>query len=163
MSAKAFRLTASQKLLYRILGVVFWMAIWALVAAIVDRELLLPSPFVTLKRLGELVVTAPFWRATLTSLVRIAVGFAAGALVGTLLAIPTALLRPADLIMSPMNTVIRATPVASFIILALVWTEAGRVPSFIAFLMVAPIVWNALKTAIQIGRASCRERVYWPV
>ncbi|MBE6637732.1 MAG: ABC transporter permease subunit [Ruminococcaceae bacterium] len=149
MRAKAAQLTTAQKLIYRTLSVVFWTALWAFAAAIVDRELLLPSPFVTLRRLCELAVTAVFWKATLTSLLRIAVGFAVGALIGTLLAVPTALFRPADLLMSPMNTVIRATPVASFIILALVWIESGRVPSFIAVLMVTPIVWNALKTAIR--------------
>ncbi|MBE6622096.1 MAG: ABC transporter permease subunit [Ruminococcaceae bacterium] len=136
-------------LLYIVISAVFWTALWALAAHLIGMELLLPSPLRTVTRLAELAVTAEFWRAAGMSLLRIGTGFLMGVLAGTLLAVPTALLRPADILFSPLNTVVRATPVASFIILALVWIERGRVPSFIAFLMVTPIVWSSLKTAIQ--------------
>ncbi len=136
-------------LLYIAISAVFWTALWALAAHLVGKELLLPSPLRTTTRLFQLAATADFWIAAGTSLLRIGIGFLAGVLAGTLLAIPTALLRPADALFSPLNTVVRATPVASFIILALVWIESGRVPSFIAFLMVTPIVWSSLKTAIR--------------
>ena len=36
---------------------------------------------------------------------------------------------------------IKATPVASFIILSLVWLGTAAVPIFMAFLMVLPIIW----------------------
>ena len=61
----------------------------------------------------------------------------------------TSFSRMLDSLFSPVGTVIRATPVASFIILALVWLKASNVPSFISFLMVTPIVWGALKAAIE--------------
>ena len=139
----------TSSLLYILISAVFWTALWALAAHLVGKELLLPSPLRTVTRLAELAVTADFWRAAGMSILRIGVGFWMGVLVGTLLAIPTALFRSADLLFAPLNTVIRATPVASFIILALVWIESGRVPTFIAFLMVTPIVWSSLKTALQ--------------
>jgi len=139
----------TSSLLYILISAVFWTALWALAAHLVGEELLLPSPLRTVTRLAELAVTADFWRAAGMSILRIGVGFLMGVMAGTLLAVPTAILRPADLLFAPLNTVIRATPVASFIILALVWIESGRVPSFIAFLMVTPIVWSSLKTAIQ--------------
>jgi NitT/TauT family transport system permease protein len=41
-------------------------------------------------------------------------------------------------------TVIKATPVASFIILALIWMGAANVPTFITVLIVLPIVWTNL-------------------
>jgi NitT/TauT family transport system permease protein len=136
-------------ILFTLLSAVFWTALWALAARIVDSELMLPSPARTFTRLLELGTTVAFWRSAATSLLRIGAGFLAGVIFGTLLAIPTALSRGADILFSPLNTLIRATPVASFIILTLIWIESGRVPSFIAFLMVTPIVWSALKTAIQ--------------
>ena len=145
-------------LLYILISAVFWTALWALAAHLVGKELLLPSPLRTVTRLAKLAVTAEFWQAAGMSILRIGIGFLMGVLIGTLLAIPTALFRPADLLFAPLNTVIRATPVASFIILALVWIESGRVPTFIAFLMVTPIVWSSLKTALQNVDPSLTER-----
>ena len=44
--------------------------------------------------------------------------------------------------------VVRSTPVASFIILALVWMNKRSVPVFTSFLMVMPIVWSNISTGI---------------
>ncbi len=137
-----------RSLLYFIISAVFWTALWAFAAYFVNRKLLLPSPFDTAVRLGQLAITREFWLTAGFSLGRILLGFAAGVAVGSLLAITTALSLGADILLAPLNTVIRATPVASFIILTLVWMKSGHIPSFIAFLMVTPIVWSSLKSAI---------------
>lgn len=136
------------KIISVLISAVFWTALWEFLALAVDRELLLPSPVTTAKRLFELAGTLSFWKTAGMSLLRIAAGFLCGSLAGTLLAVLTAASKIFDTLFSPVGTVIRATPVASFIILALVWLKASNVPSFISFLMVTPIVWNALKTAI---------------
>ena len=44
-------------------------------------------------------------------------------------------------LIQPMLAVIRATPVASFIILALVWLSAGNVPILTGLLIVMPVVY----------------------
>lgn len=136
------------KILNKIIAAVFWLAVWEVAALAVDRELLLPSPIRVIARLGELSLTLPFWRAAGASLLRVAQGYLAGVVAGTLFAVVTASSRIADGMLAPLNTVIRATPIASFIILALVWIKSSNVPSFISFLMVTPIVWSSLKTAI---------------
>ena len=48
----------------------------------------------------------------------------------------------------PLLTVVRSTPVASFIILALVWIKRDNVAIFIAFLMVLPILWGNVSRGI---------------
>jgi NitT/TauT family transport system permease protein len=49
----------------------------------------------------------------------------------------------------PVIRVIRATPVSSFIILALIWLSTSSVPIFASFLMVFPIVWENVYKGIQ--------------
>ena len=61
------------------------------------------------------------------SLGRIFGGFALGAAAGTLLAVITSALSWADWLFRPMVKVIRAVPVASFIVLVLLWASTGRV------------------------------------
>jgi NitT/TauT family transport system permease protein len=48
-----------------------------------------------------------------------------------------------------MLNVIKATPVASFIILALIWLKSYRISAFIAFLMVLPMVWANVSEGIK--------------
>ena len=46
-------------------------------------------------------------------------------------------------------TVIKSTPVASFIILALVWLGTSPLPAFISFLMVYPLIFTNVRAGIQ--------------
>ena len=100
---------------------VLWLVLWQLVCVLVDMELLVVSPLTVLRRLTELGRTASFWQYAFYSLGRIIAGFALGSVVGTLLAIGCSMSGFARAFFSPAITVIKSTPVASFIILALVW------------------------------------------
>ena len=67
--------------------------------------------------------------------------FALGVMSGCAVAALTASFGWADALLRPALTAVRATPVASFIILALVWMSSGTVPVFAGALMALPIVW----------------------
>lgn len=119
----------------------FWLCLWALAAHLTGRELLLPGPLAVLLRLWELAGTSAFWRAALMTLWRILWGAAAGVLLGTLLAVLTCRFRFLEALLSPLLTIIRSTPVASFILLVLIWVGRDTVPSVIVILMVTPVLW----------------------
>ena len=51
-------------------------------------------------------------------------------------------LTAAEALLRPVLRIVKATPVASFIILALVWIPSPGVPVFTSFLMVFPIVFE---------------------
>lgn len=127
----------------------FWLAVWQIISMLVAQELLVPAPLAVLKTLGWLVVTAEFWKTAGVSLLRITAGFAAGMAAGALAAVLTTRYRAADLLLSPVMRVIRATPVASFIILALVWIRTGWLPAFTSLLMVLPLVWGNVEKGIR--------------
>ncbi|NLX93827.1 MAG: ABC transporter permease subunit [Clostridiales bacterium] len=126
-----------------------WLTIWQAAYLLVRQEILLPSPWQTLARLWELAQTAEFWTASLLSLLRIVEGFVLGVVAGTLLGVLTAASSVLYEFFHPAITVIKSTPVASFIILALVWIKKPGVPVFIAFLMVLPIIWANVSEGIR--------------
>lgn len=122
----------------------FWIGVWWLASWRVGKPLLFPSPAAVLRRLSELMQTKEFYQITANSLWNVLLGILTAVLLGCVLAIATykiAILREALL---PVMTVIKATPVASFIILALIWMGAANVPTFITVLIVLPIVWTNL-------------------
>lgn len=127
----------------------FWIAIWWVTSLLVGKEVLLPSPFATAEKLLSLIRDSAFWAQCGWSLLRILNGLFIGAVFGVFLAVLTGVLPALRIFVAPLLTVIRSTPVASFIVLALVWIGRGQVPSFAAALMVLPVIWNSVNTAIE--------------
>ncbi len=137
------------KALKVILPLLFWLIIWELVSLWVGLDLLVPSPLTVARRFVELASTSAFWRATLLTLGRIVCGALCGILLGILCAVLTCRFRPADWLLSPALRVIRAVPVASFIILVLLWFQKGIVPTVISALMVMPVIWDSFSAGIR--------------
>ena len=104
-------------------------------------------------RLGELALTGVFWKAIGWSTVRIIGGFLISCLTAVLLAIPASRWKRVRELLSPLVAAVKAVPVASFIILALVWLDSRSLSFFIAFLMVFPPVYlNVLEGICQTDR-----------
>lgn len=127
----------------------FWLGVWQLAFIFVKSELLLPSPAQTFLRLFELAATASFWQKSFFSLIRIVEGFLLGVFVGGILGIITSKIRLLKEFFKPVINLVKATPVASFIILALIWISKDGVPVFISFLMVLPVIWANVSEGIE--------------
>ncbi len=145
----------ARRALRALTALLFWLLVWHLAAGVLDwrmggrgNELLLPYPLTVLTSLLELAATASFWQTVALSLLRILAGLAAGTLLGVLLAAATSASRWAHRLLSPAIQVVRATPVASFIMLVLLWVYTGRVPTVIAALMVLPVIWANVSRGI---------------
>ena len=168
--------TGANRILKTAIAFVFWIGLWQLAAISVGQELILPAPLSVLKTLVALGGTTDFWLSALNSLLRILGGFLSGVVLGTVLAVLTSWSRLLDTLFSPALRVVRATPVASFIILALLWLGKARVPGFSAMLMVVPVIWGSVCQAIrgvdkpllemarmyQFGRAKTLRLIYIP-
>lgn len=135
----------------------FWLAVWEIISLIVGKEIILPSPLRVLKRLFYLLGTSEYHVSVLSSLLRISIGYLLGTVFGSVLAYASFFSRALGVLFSPLFTVIRATPVASFIILALVWMGKELVPAFTAFLMVLPIIYGSVLTGLESTDAALAE------
>ncbi len=141
--------TPRQKAARIILVAAIWIAVWYLAWAIIKQDILIASPVQVASRLAELVTQANFWVVTFSSLLRIVFGFLLAVAVGCVLAVLCFLSSFLYDLFSPVIRIIRATPVASFIILALIWLNTDNVPVFASFLMVFPIVWENVYQGIR--------------
>lgn len=145
-----------KSLWHKLLPPLFWLGVWQLSAFAIDRtmdgkgnELLLPYPATVAVTLFSLAQQGSFWLTVLSSLGRIVAGMVLGTGLGLLLAVLTCVCRLADELLSPAIRVIRATPVASFILLVLLWVARSWVPVVIAALMVLPVVWTNVSRGIR--------------
>ena len=126
-------------------AVAFWLLIWQLAAMAVGSDILLVSPTRVLARLGELALEGSFWLSILHSLLRIGGGVLLGTLAGAGLALLSARFCRVRELLTPLMLAVKSVPVASFIILALVWVSSKHLAVLIVFLMVLPVIYgNAL-------------------
>jgi NitT/TauT family transport system permease protein len=76
-------------------------------------------------------------------------GFLLGLFCGVLLGALAGRFPLFEILFRPWAVMIKSVPVASFIILALVWIGRTRVPSFSAFLMVLPILTGNMTAGLR--------------
>ena len=98
---------------------------------------------------GSAVLTADFYSSVLFSLGRIALGFFLALLLGTGLAWLSARFSPAGKLLAPFMLTVKSVPVASFIILALIWFSSRNLSVLISFLMVLPVVYTNVLEGIR--------------
>lgn len=143
-----------KKLILYVIAAVFWISVWYIAAFGIGNELFLPYPHTTVVAFVRLIQMSDFWIAVLNTMLTILEGCLIGCLIGILLSIPAAISSVGRTIAAPMITVLRATPVASFIILVYVIVRRLQMPIrtvslLIVIIMVIPILYNNLLSAYQ--------------
>ena len=133
----------------RIISVLLALGVWELAVRLVDNRLLLVGPVETLRCLIGLIREPAFLRAALSSSGRIMLGFVLALLTALPLAALSARYRIAEALLRPYIVTIQTVPVASFIVIALLWLSSSRLSVFIAFLMVLPVLYRNMLTGFR--------------
>lgn len=115
-----------------------WLICWQLLAMAVDNEILLAGPLGTAHRLVSLLGEGSFFLTVGKSVLRIVLGFLAGFLAALLLAAGSNRYPVLEEILSPGMALLKAVPVASFVVLLLVWWGSSVLAVAVCFLVVLP-------------------------
>lgn len=143
------------------LSVAAALLLWQAAAMLLRLPLLLPAPLAVLNRLTQLPHEPGFFAAVSGSFLRIALGFLLGLLLGTGLGAAAARFPLLRNLLGPYVLAMKSVPVASFVILALIWLSSDKLSILISFLMVFPVLYlNTLQgllavdeKAVQMARA----------
>ena len=143
-------------------AVVLALSVWQAASWAVGSALLLPGPVTVLGRLCALAVTATFRRAVAFSFCRIAGGFALALVLAFVLALAAGRWPVVEVLLRPYVLAIKAVPVASFIIICLIWMSTRQLAVFISFLMVFPVIYSNTLQGIKSADGALLEmaRVY---
>ncbi len=131
----------NKKIIRKFIIILGWLLVWQLLSLWVDNKILLVGPVTTLAALFERVVTFAFWKTIWFSFLRIGAGFLLGFSVGFLLAVLSARFQVLEEIFSPFMTLIKAVPVASFVVLFLIWWHSQVLAVAISFCVVLPQIY----------------------
>jgi len=128
----------------------FYLILWWSLSAWIDQPLLLPAPLEVGRKLLLLLPSPAFYQTLGMTLLRTLLAYFLGIAGAIVLGALCLRFRLAELLLAPLLSAIRATPVTSFIVLALVWLSSPRVPVLTGFLMTLPVVFSSL---VQSARA----------
>jgi NitT/TauT family transport system permease protein len=103
---------------------------------------LLPTPYSTLVALVNLMKEESFYKVILYTLLRVVLGVFLGVIFGIILAFVSYKIAFIRKLFSPLISIIKATPVVTFITLLWISMSGNELTVFIAFLMVLPIIWQ---------------------
>lgn len=137
----------------RFWAVAFWLLVWQAASRMIGQEILLVSPVAVLQRLGELIWEREFWFSCSFSVLRIVSGFLLGTAFGVILGGLSSGFFAVRELLSPLVLTMKSIPVASFVILALIWIPSRNLSVFISFFMVFPVVYtNVLQGLESVDR-----------
>lgn len=129
--------------------IAFWLMIWQIVCLFVDNPIFFAGPLEMIKELAHMAGRRDFIDSVLHSLLRIMGGFCIAFLLACLLASAAYHCRLLEDLLSPFVTFIKSVPVASVVVLLLIWFGAKYLSIYVTFMVVFPNIYlnvlNGLK------------------
>ena len=130
------------------------LTFWEIAALLIHQRILLVTPVAVARRLCTIWRVEGFARAIWFSFYHIAGGFLLGLILGCLLAYLAAKHPVVETLLWPWMATIKSVPVASFVVICLIWLSARNLSVFISFLIVIPIIYQNVLEGL---RAENRE------
>lgn len=121
--------------------IVFWLLIWQLGSLAVGNSILLVGPVDMIKSLASLLPTLDFWQTIAYSFGKISIGFLSAFFLGIIFGSAGYRFSLLQELLQPIILLMKSIPVASFVILALIWLGSRQLSVFISFMVVFPIIY----------------------
>lgn len=121
---------------------VFWLCVWQALSLLAANNILLVGPLETAKTFWQLLQEPAFFSSIGNSLCHILTGFFLAAGSGICLGWISYHVPFCRALLSPLVSLMKAIPVASFVILALIWLGGSRnLSTFVSFVVVFPMIY----------------------
>lgn len=137
--------------------VLAWIVIWQIVDWIIGNDILFAGPIETLISLSGNIVTSQFWLTIITTLSKIALGYVIGTVLGLILAVMSYNIPLIEEIVAPPLALIKSAPVASFIVLFLIWWSSSVLDTAICACIVLPQIYVGVLTGLKSTDKSLLE------
>lgn len=122
--------------------VVFWVGLWQILSMVSKDKIFFAGPSDVVVSMTQQCFKADFWLSIASSMAKIGAGFLGAFLLGIAIGILAFRFTFIRELLSPLMSVMKSVPVASFVILALIWIGSKNLSIFISALIVFPIIYT---------------------
>lgn len=154
----------------------FWLLLWQWAAGMIDNNILFVGPADVLAALFEQSLEWDFWKTIGFSFSRISLGFLSAFFTAIFLGSLSYRFSLLKELLNPVMLLAKSVPVASFVILALIWMGSKNLAAFCAFIVVLPIIYVCVLSGLESTQNKLLEMasifqiplmkkikaVYWP-
>ena len=133
------------------------LTFWEIAALLIHQRILLVTPVAVARRLCTIWRVEGFARAKWFKFYHIAGGFLLGLILGCLLAYLAAKHPVVETLLWPWMAMIKSVPVASFVVICLIWLSARNLSVFISFLIVIPIIYQNVLEGLRAENREMQE------
>lgn len=135
-------------LVFTVLGVLLFVAVWWIAAAAYGKELVFPTPVAALHALWDTLKSIYFWRAFAGSLWRSLVAFVGACVLAIVCAYVAKACKPLRQILTPIIGIIRSLPTMSVILLFVLLLSSQWTPLFVSGLVIFPVLYSGIDAAL---------------
>ena len=130
--------------------VLIWLAIWQILAVIINNSILLSGPGETVMALISLCSDPSFFMSVGATIGKVLLGFLIGLILGTGLAVLSYRFGLVKDFLSPFVSVIKSIPIVSFIIIALIWAGSSNVTVIVSAVISFPIFYKNILEGLSV-------------
>ncbi len=133
----------------KLLAALFALFLWQLAAMLIKSDIIIASPIDVLIRMTTIWQTEGFIQSIWFSFYHIAGGFFIALLLGVFLAVLAGKFEFIETLLLPFLVTVKTVPVASFVVICLMWLSAKNLSVFISFLIVLPVIYSNVLEGIK--------------
>ncbi len=130
------------KLLKFIIPLIVILIFWEIIAFAINDSFFMPDVVLTFNALINILTSGTFFKVIFIALYRVFSGLILGIVLGVLFATLCHKFDIVNTILSPIISIMKATPVACIIVLLWIRLNYTEIAVFVVVLMVLPIVWQ---------------------
>lgn len=138
-------------------AVLLALTFWQIMAMKIHSRILLVTPVAVIRRLFTIWQVEGFFSSIWFTFYHIAGGFLLGLFLGILLAFLSARFSWLEILFWPWMVTIKSVPVASFVVICLVWLSVQNLSIFISFLIVLPVIYQNILTGLKSRNQEMEE------
>ena len=122
---------------------------WQLAAVYIDSNILIATPVDVVRRLFTIWRTDGFFSVIAFTFTHISIGYLSAAAAGTLTAFAAARFKLIERLIYPFVVCFKTVPVASMVVILLIWVSASNLSVIISFLVVFPVIYNNILSGLK--------------
>lgn len=139
----------NKSIIIKSLSIAAALLAWQLASFLFDIDFIFASPVQTVQRLSIILSQNSFLQTVLMTFLRITAGFVIAFVLAIILAALAAVFEWVEHLLWPYMVVIKTVPVASFVVLAIIFMSSNALPIFTSAIIVLPIIYQNILTGIK--------------
>ena len=147
------KMSKTAKRISALSSIAFLYVLWYFISLYIDRHmpynLVLPSPNLVIKKVGELLGQPSTYFIICSSFTRLLIAIVFSFLAAIAVGTAASLSQPFEAFMRPYVSSVRAIPVASMLVVILLWIGAKNAPIVICAMVVFPVFYEMILESIK--------------